>query len=105
VILAICYDKDISWKRKYDGKDEGVIDIGIVATHMMLQITESGLASTIVGAFDPTKAMEILDIPENYQLENLLPFGYPSPDGQPSPKHFERRPIEEIVYWDSFDNK
>ena len=48
VILAICYDKNISWKRKFDGKDEGIIDVGIVATHMMLQITELGLASTLV---------------------------------------------------------
>ena len=102
VILAICYDKDVSWKRKYDGKDEGVIDAGIVITHMMLQITELGLASTIVGAFEPTKAREILDIPENYALENLLPFGYPAPDGTPSPKHFDRKNIEEIVYWNKF---
>lgn len=102
VILAICYDKNSSWKRKFDGKDEGIIDVGIVATHMMLQITELGLASTLVGYFDPAKAKEILNIPENYEIENLLPFGYPAPDGKPSVKHFERKNIEEIVCWENF---
>ena len=102
VVLAICYDKNISWKRKYDGKDEGIIDVGIVITHMMLQITELGLGSTLVGSFDPKKAKEILNIPENYSLENLLPFGYPAPEGKPSAKHYERKNIDEIVFWNNF---
>lgn len=102
IIFAICYDKEASWKRKFDGKDEGVIDVGIVATHMMLQITELGLASTLVGYFDPIKATKILSIPENYEIENLLPFGYPALDGKPSTKHFERKDIKEIVYWNNF---
>lgn len=104
VILALCYDKNISWKRKLDGKDEGVIDVGIVATHIMLEITELGLASTLVGYFDPIKAKEILNVPENYEIENLLPFGYPAEDGKPNPRHFERKNIEELVFWNKFND-
>jgi len=51
--LLICYDKDVSWKRSYDGKDSGEIDASIVSTQMMLQATELGLGSTWVGHFDP----------------------------------------------------
>lgn len=103
IVLAICYDKDVSWKRKYDGKDEGIIDVGIVATHMMLQIAELGLGSTIVGCFEPNKAAKILNIPSNYELENLLPFGYPSEEGsKASSKHYERENIEKLVYWNDF---
>jgi len=46
IILVICYDKNISWKRKYDGKDEGIIDASIVTTHMMLEIADLGLGTT-----------------------------------------------------------
>ena len=102
VILAICYDKNVSWKRKYDNKDEGVIDIGIIATHLMLQITELGLASTLVGAFDPHKAKQILNIPDNYSIELLLPFGYPAKNIKPSSMHYERKTINETVFLEEF---
>lgn len=103
IILAICYYKDVSWKRKYDKKDEGIIDTGIVATHMMLQIVELGLGSTLVGYFDSIKAIGILNIPNNYEIENLLPFGYPAKDDAPSSKHYDRESIEKLVYWNNFD--
>ena len=102
IILALCYDKNVSWKRKYDNKDEGVIDIGIIATHLMLQITELGLASTLVGAFNPEKAREILNIPDNYSIELLLPFGYPTENAKPSSMHYEREPINETVFLEKF---
>lgn len=102
VILAVCYDKTESWKRKYDGQDEGVVDSSIVSTHMMLQITELGLGSTWVASFDPSKAREILKIPENLEIVNLLPFGYPAEDGMPSAMHEKRKTLEKIVSWNHF---
>lgn len=105
VILAICYDKDVSWKRKYDKKEEGIIDASIVATHMMLQIADLGLGSTLVGYFDPAKAIEILDIPNNYEIETLLPFGYPAEDAKPSPMHYERQNIEKLAFWNDFNRQ
>jgi len=102
VILVVCYDKTESWKRKYDGKDEGIVDSSIVSTHMMLEITELGLGSTWVASFEPNKAREILNIPENLEIVNLLPFGYPAEDGVPSAMHEERKSLDELVYWNKF---
>lgn len=102
VILAVCYDKEESWKRKYDEADEGIVDASIVSTHMMLQITELGLGSTWVASFDPEKAREILKIPENLEFVNLLPFGYPAEDAEPSAMHEKRKSMEEIVSWNEF---
>ena len=102
VILVVCYDKEKSWKRKYDGQDEGIVDACIVSTHMMLQITHLGLGSTWVGSFDPHKAREILNIPENLEIVNLLPFGYPAEDGVPSGMHEERKKIEDFISWNIF---
>lgn len=102
VILVVCYNKEESWKRKYDGQDEGVIDCSIVSTHMMLEITELGLGSTWVASFDPKKAREILNIPENLEIVNLLLFGYPAEDGMPSQMHEKRKNLDEIVSWNHF---
>lgn len=102
VILAVCYDKTESWKRKYDGADEGIVDCSIVSTHMMLEIAELGLGSTWVASFDPEKAREILNIPEDLEIVNLLPFGYPAEDGMPSQMHEKRKSLDEIVSWNKF---
>lgn len=102
VIFAICYDKNISWKRKYDGNDEGIIDASIVTTHMMLEATDLGLGTTWVGAFDPMKAREILELPENYEIVSLLPTGYPSEEGIPSSNHEKRNNIDEIAFYEKF---
>ena len=102
IIFAICYDKNVSWKRKYDGNDEGVIDASIVTTHTMLEATDLGLGTTWVGSFNPTKVKEILNIPENYEIISLLPTGYPSKDGTPSGSHEDRNNIEKIAFYEEF---
>ena len=63
VVMIICYDKTVSWKRKYDNKDEGIVDASIVATHMMFEIQDLGLGTTWIGSFDPEKVREIYKIP------------------------------------------
>lgn len=102
MMFVICYDKNISWKRKYDGNDEGVIDASIVTTHMIFEATELGLGTTWVGAFNPFKAREILEVPENYEIIALLPTGYPSEDGIQSSSHEDRNSIEKIAFYEKF---
>lgn len=101
VIMIICYDKNISWKRKYDGKDEGIIDASIVTTQMMLEIQDLGLGTTWIGSFDPQKIREVYEIPENLEIVSILPVGYPSEDAHPGEMHEKRNSIEEMVYWDT----
>lgn len=100
VILVVCYDKNISWKRKYDGKDEGIVDASIVTTHMMLEIADLGLGTTWIGSFDPEKVKETYKIPENYEVVALLPIGYPTEDAKPAAMHEKRNTLEEITFWD-----
>lgn len=101
IIMIICYDKTISWKRKFDGKDEGIVDASIAATHMMLEIQELGLGTTWIGYFDPNKVREVYKIPENLEIVAILPVGYPSEDAKPSETHEKRNSMNEMVYWDS----
>lgn len=99
VIMIVCYDKNISWKRKYDGADEGIVDSSIVTTHMMLEAQALGLGTTWIGAFNPAKVREVYKIPENLEIVAILPIGYPAEDATPSGMHFQRNSLEKFVYW------
>ena len=102
LVMIICYDKNECWHRDIDDFDGGAQDICIVTTHMMLEVTDLGLGSTWVGAFDPFKAREIYNIPENLEIAAILPIGYPSESAHPSRLHNERKPIEEIAFYNKF---
>jgi len=102
VIMIICYDRNVSWKRKQDGREGGDIDASIVTTHMMFEIAELGLGTTWIGSFDPEKVKEVYHIPDFYEVVALLPIGYPSDEAKPSDNHEKRLPLEETVYWESF---
>lgn len=103
VMMIICYDKTVSWKRKYDGKDEGIVDASIVTTHMMLEIESLGLGTTWIGSFDPEKIREVYEIPNDYEIVALLPVGYKADDDQPGPLHDKRKSITETTFWDSMN--
>ena len=102
MIMIVCYNKNESWKRRYDGKDEGIVDASIITTHMMLQIQSLGLGTTWIGAFDPVKVKEVYNIPENYEVISILPIGYPSENSKPSDMHFNRKNISEISSYNKF---
>lgn len=95
--FLICYDKNVSWKRGYDGHDEGIVDASIITTHMMLAAAEQGLGTTWVGSFDPAKARELYKLPENIIPIAFLPTGYPAPDAHPAHLHDKRKDLSETV--------
>ena len=102
LVMIICYDKNECWHRDIDDFDGGAQDICIVTTHMMLEVTDLGLGSTWVGAFDPFKAREIYNVPENLEVAAILPIGYPSETAHPSRLHNDRKPVEEIAFYNKF---
>ena len=102
LVFIICYDKNESWKRSLDNFDGGTQDICIVTTHMMFEVTSLGLGSTWIGAFNPMKAREIYNVPENYEISAILPVGYPSESAHPSRLHADRKPVEEIAFYNKF---
>ncbi|MCM1285551.1 MAG: nitroreductase family protein [Acetobacter sp.] len=101
--FMICTDKSLAYSRGYDQKNSADIDGSIAVTHMMLQAHELGLGTTWVMAFDPDKAREIFNVPENFEILAFLPTGYPADDVKISPLHTKRITIEEMVKYNSFD--
>ncbi len=100
--MLVCYNKDESWVRKYDGALSAPVDACIVTTHMMLRAYDLGVGSTWVMHFDPNAMREEFNIPENIIPVALLVMGYPADDAQPLNLHNEYRPIEDVVVYDTF---
>lgn len=100
--MLVCHNKDESWKRPYDGALSSSVDAVIVATHMMLAAQQEGVGSCWVMHFNPLAMREKFNIPENIEPTALLVMGYPSSDAEPLDLHFSTRPMEEVVFYDSF---
>ncbi len=72
------------------------VDVAIAIDHMTLAATELGLGSCWIGAFDQDAVRGLLNIPEDAQVIEMLPLGYPA--DEPRPK--KRKGTEEIVCWE-----
>lgn len=95
--FLVCYDREKSWKRPFDGADSGTVDASIVATHMMLQAWTEWVGSTWVMMFDPEKIRQTFQIPDNLEPVALLPMGYPAENARPSRLHSQFVPFKDMV--------
>jgi nitroreductase len=98
VIIVVCGDHRISWKRK-DGKDHCDIDAAITVDHMTLAATELGLGTCWICAFDAQKCHDLLELPDYLEPIVLMPLGYPKGNG---PVQRVRKNIDEIVSWEKY---
>lgn len=83
--------RDASWTRSFDQHNFAEVDAAIVATHMMLEISDLGLATTWVGYFDAPALKKLYPQMADYELIALFPFGYAAEDATPSPSHSKRQ--------------
>lgn len=100
--FLVCYNKDESWVRPYDGALSASVDASIVATHMMLAAHNVGVGCCWVMHFNPEEIIKTFNIPENVVPAALLVMGYPSEDAKPLELHSKYRPMEETVFYDKF---
>lgn len=100
--MLICYNKDESWVRRYDGAMSAPVDAAIVTTHMMLAAHNIGVGSCWVMHFDPGAMRSAYNIPENYEPTALLVMGYPTEDSAPIEMHTKTRPLDEVVSYETF---
>ena len=100
--MLICHNKEESWVRKYDGALSSPVDGAIVTTHMMLAAHNEGVGCCWVMHFDPAAMRESFNIPENIEPVALLVMGYPAEDAKPIEMHYKTRPIDEVIFYDSF---
>ena len=73
------------------------IDVAIAIDHMALAACEMGLGTCWIGAFHEDRVKELLGIPEEIRVVELLPLGYPA---DPSPRAKTRMPLDDLVLWE-----
>lgn len=95
--LVVGYKPSEGWVRSFDKHDFAETDAAIVATHIMLQIADLGLATTWVGYFDAPLLQSIYPSMADCELIAIFPIGYPADNGGPSPRHFIRKERDEIL--------
>jgi len=95
IVLCMCAVAARGWYRQ-DGRSYCEIDATIAMDHAILAAADLGLGTCWVGAFNPEKARETLEIPEEVEPIAFTPLGYP--DDKPRPKR--RKPLEELVRYE-----
>ena len=73
------------------------IDVAIALDHVSLAAVDLGLGSCWIGRFDENKVKEILRIPDEIRVVELMPLGYPS---DPSVIAKNRLPLDGIVKYE-----
>jgi len=63
------------------------IDLAIAIDHMTLQAVEEGLGTCWVGSFYEEQVREILGIPQEVRVVELLALGYPKDGVRPKDRH------------------
>jgi nitroreductase len=81
------------------GQPVAPIDVAIALEHIALQATEVGLATCWIGSFHPDKVKDILGIPEDVTVVELMTLGYPADLQQPA----KRQPLEKIASFEKWD--
>lgn len=94
--FVICYDANVAAHKGENGS-WGEVDATIVTTHMMLEAANLGIGTCLVGYFDPQALSRALNLPEDIVPVLMMPYGYAAEDCEPSPKHTDRKAIEETV--------
>lgn len=83
-------------------------DTGAAWGFLALEAYRQGLITHGMGGFDREKAREVLNIPDEYDIEAIIAVGYHDPEA-PLPEQLQerekpsaRKPIEEFVFKGSF---
>lgn len=96
-VLVVAFDKNSVFVYPGEEANSGVEDASIVATHMMLAATNTGVDSCWLNFFDPAAVAKAFDLPENEQVLMLLDLGFAAEGFTPLPNHTSRKPLEETV--------
>lgn len=102
IVLALCGKTRSSgyYKNQVTTKfgDWILFDLGIAMQTLCLAAHDLGLGTVIIGLFDHAKAMELLGLPEGYEVVAMTPLGFPA-RGTSAPK---RKEINDFTHYDAF---
>ena len=91
--VAIAIDQKNKW---------GQIDGARAIQSMTIQAWDEGLGSGWVGNIDRDKVKDLLNIPKEYDLLTVIPFGYPT---RRYAGKKNRKPFQDVVFLEKFPQK
>lgn len=97
VIIACCAENTDYVMRC--GQPAYPIDVAIAIDHMTLKAVEEGLGTCWIGSFFEDQVKEILNIPKDIRVVELLILGYPTDEVE---KIKQRLSLEEIVMYEKW---
>lgn len=97
VVLIVAFNKNNVFTYPGQKRNSGLEDASIVATHLMLGAFNAGVDSCWLNNFDPEKAAEIFNLPEDEEVLMLLDLGFAAEGTGPLVNHNSRKNIEETV--------
>jgi nitroreductase len=74
------------------------ISTAIALQNMVIAGWAMGIGSCWIGAFNEDKVRQLLNIPKNYDIVGIIPFGYPAK----IPKPKRKKPLEKITSINTF---
>ena len=103
-IIVVCSESKRA-KTMYGDRTERYVKhhIGAVIENMLLKITDLGLASCWVEAFSDITIKNILKIPDDANIEVILPIAYPSKISRETQK--DKPSLNTRVFFDKYKNK
>ena len=104
IIVAVCSDSkkiDIMYDKRADKYIKQYV--GAAIENFLLKITDMGLASCWVGAFSEITIKNTLKIPDNIEVQAILPIAYKSKTDKTKQK--PKTNIGNIIYFETWDNK
>lgn len=73
------------------------IDVAIALDHITLAAVDQGLGTCWIGAFNQDQVKQILGIPDEIRVVELMPIGYPT---DPTPIEKRRLPLTTIIHYE-----
>jgi nitroreductase len=81
------------------GQPSYPIDVAIALDHISLAAVKYGLGTCWIGAFNEEKVKEILGIPEEVRVVELMPLGYPATNLVKEKNRLSFNTIVKSGYW------
>lgn len=105
LVIAACGHRGKSGYYKGEPRtDKGdwyMFDLGIATQNLALAAHSLGLGTVHVGFFNHKEVAKILEIPDDMEVVELLPLGFPASEPKPTP----RKELKEIVSHNKYEKK
>ena len=96
-VLLVAFNKENVFTYPGGKRDSGIEDATIVATHMVLAAAAAGVDSCWVNNFDPEKACELFDLPQDEDVLMIMDLGFAAEGTDPLANHQSRKALGETV--------